>query len=606
MRHSQSQKPAARHHQKQNPKQNQRQGRYRKEAPAPARRASSASARKSKPAVDARRASAPANARTQAPSRAKAQPKPKYPSNVRTSSNRAKVQPKAIYPSNVRTKADSRASSKSSSSKKIVNIVAIIAAAAAVIVVMVLILTTVFSTVEMKPLAQPVEVVLTEPMKAAIDERPLSAPVDDEGHFTVAGVAPTEGEEAPALTKDTIPAITGLERVSESSDGIVLKWDDIPGVDGYHIYRQDLTAEDPSYRPFATIEKQGLDIRNLTTGCKYGFKIAPFIKSGGATYEGEAVEVSFSTIPASVENFRMTDATKTTTSMAWDKNDRADGYVLQRCESGKWSDYQTFGADTTEFTDEGLKPNKAYYYRLCSYREDSTGKLLGETAVIYTVAGLLGPEDDGSASKLGRVSLDYEESDYATGYKIYYSKDQEDWEELTDTDSTHYSTSRLENGETYYFRIYPYKEVDAYKITGTCTELDFVANTEIYDKEVGDTYVEVSLDDQHMWYIVDGDVYIDSDCVTGNYGSADTPKGYFEVNAKASPCTLKGDDYVSYVTYWMPFIGGGWGLHDATWRSSFGGSIYKGGGSHGCVNLPYDVAEKMYEVIEVGTPVIVY
>ena len=56
----------------------------------------------------------------------------------------------------------------------------------------------------------------------------------------------------------------------------------------------------------------------------------------------------------------------------------------------------------------------------------------------------------------------------------------------------------------------------------------------------------------------------------------------------------------------MPFIGGGWGLHDATWRSSFGGSIYKGGGSHGCVNLPYDVAEKMYQVIEVGTPVLVY
>ena len=56
----------------------------------------------------------------------------------------------------------------------------------------------------------------------------------------------------------------------------------------------------------------------------------------------------------------------------------------------------------------------------------------------------------------------------------------------------------------------------------------------------------------------------------------------------------------------MPFIGGGWGLHDADWRSSFGGSIYKGGGSHGCVNLPPDVAKKMYAQMEVGTPVIVY
>ena len=62
----------------------------------------------------------------------------------------------------------------------------------------------------------------------------------------------------------------------------------------------------------------------------------------------------------------------------------------------------------------------------------------------------------------------------------------------------------------------------------------------------------------------------------------------------------------SYVTYWMPFIGGGWGLHDADWRSSFGGSIYKGNGSHGCVNLPPSVAKKMYAKMEVGTPVIVY
>ena len=105
---------------------------------------------------------------------------------------------------------------------------------------------------------------------------------------------------------------------------------------------------------------------------------------------------------------------------------------------------------------------------------------------------------------------------------------------------------------------------------------------------------------------MDGDVYLESDCVTGNYGSADTPKGYFSVNAKVSPCTLKGDDYTSYVTYWMPFIGGGWGLHDADWRSSFGGSIYKGNGSHGCVNLPPSVAKKMYAKMEVGTPVIVY
>ena len=49
--------------------------------------------------------------------------------------------------------------------------------------------------------------------------------------------------------------------------------------------------------------------------------------------------------------------------------------------------------------------------------------------------------------------------------------------------------------------------------------------------------------------------------------------------------------------YWMPF-NGGIGLHDASWRSKFGGEIYKNSGSHGCVNLPRSVAETIYNNID--------
>ena len=55
----------------------------------------------------------------------------------------------------------------------------------------------------------------------------------------------------------------------------------------------------------------------------------------------------------------------------------------------------------------------------------------------------------------------------------------------------------------------------------------------------------------------------------------------------------------------MPF-NGGVGLHDASWRSSFGGSIYNGGGSHGCINLPYSAAQTIFGSISKGDPVIVY
>ena len=53
----------------------------------------------------------------------------------------------------------------------------------------------------------------------------------------------------------------------------------------------------------------------------------------------------------------------------------------------------------------------------------------------------------------------------------------------------------------------------------------------------------------------------------------------------------------------MAYSGNSYGIHDASWRNKFGGTIYKSNGSHGCVNVPTDVAAKLYQRIEVGTPV---
>ena len=62
-------------------------------------------------------------------------------------------------------------------------------------------------------------------------------------------------------------------------------------------------------------------------------------------------------------------------------------------------------------------------------------------------------------------------------------------------------------------------------------------------------------------------------------------------------------EYESPVKYWMPF-NGGIGLHDADWRSKFGGTIYQTNGSHGCINLPPKVAAQVYENAYKGIPII--
>lgn len=124
--------------------------------------------------------------------------------------------------------------------------------------------------------------------------------------------------------------------------------------------------------------------------------------------------------------------------------------------------------------------------------------------------------------------------------------------------------------------------------------------------DYGNTYVEINLTAQHLFFYKDGKLLTESDFVSGNVSKGwGTPGGAFPLTYKQRDATLTGEDYKTPVSYWMPF-NGGIGLHDANWRSSFGGSIYKTGGSHGCINLPPAVAKTIYENISAGMPVLCY
>lgn len=129
------------------------------------------------------------------------------------------------------------------------------------------------------------------------------------------------------------------------------------------------------------------------------------------------------------------------------------------------------------------------------------------------------------------------------------------------------------------------------------------------NSDLGDTYVEIDLGGQRVYMYVNGQEIVATDCVSGDMTKANraTPSGTYTLYYKESPSVLRGEnnEYESPVTFWMPF-NGGIGLHDASWRSSFGGSIFQNNGSHGCINLPYEAARIIYENVYDGIPIICY
>lgn len=121
------------------------------------------------------------------------------------------------------------------------------------------------------------------------------------------------------------------------------------------------------------------------------------------------------------------------------------------------------------------------------------------------------------------------------------------------------------------------------------------------------TYVDVDIEAQTVTYFENGVLKIQTPCVTGNVKAGrSTPTGTFTINQHQTNRYLIGPTWRSYVSYWMRFTYDGCGLHDASWRSNFGGEIYKTSGSHGCVNMPYDAAKALYDVTNIGTVVYVH
>ncbi|MBE5871123.1 MAG: hypothetical protein E7294_07685 [Lachnospiraceae bacterium] len=126
------------------------------------------------------------------------------------------------------------------------------------------------------------------------------------------------------------------------------------------------------------------------------------------------------------------------------------------------------------------------------------------------------------------------------------------------------------------------------------------------DDDIGDTYIEVDMSIQTLYYYQNGRMILQTPVVTGNTRlGRGTPEKVCYVYYKQRHRTLIGPDYRTPVSYWMA-VNGNIGIHDASWRGKFGGTIYKTNGSHGCINTPTKAVSVLYDLVEIGTPVIIF
>ena len=448
--------------------------------------------------------------------------------------------------------------------------------------------------------------VIVGTFSAAEDKSPVAASVPAPESKEAAMVAANQGEVLPVTV---VGNVKNIVKTSFETNLVTLTWDRVQGASGYYVYC--LNADGGKYTRVADVTSPTVTVKNLKHTTQYWFKVSAYLKVDGKKIEGQATQKKTATQPAKVTGLYASRAS-TLNEMKWNRNDRATGYKIYRAcykTDGSYKLYKTINNNkTTTFADTATEQGRAYYYKVVAYRNLYGGEYNSAGNVVRFVAGMCAPGFT-AVSRLSKVNLLWNHNAYAQGYDIFYSTNKSSgFTQLGTTKSNYYTTKNLTNNKTYYFRVRPYKYVGASntKVCGTYTTKACTVTSGAYSKSVGGSYVEISISAQHMWVYKNGNLVVSTDVVTGNNdGVHNTPKGFHRIYSRARNTTLTGPGYSSFVEYWMAFCGG-CGIHDASWRSSFGGNIYKGNGSHGCVNTPLDKVQVIYERTDFGTPVYVY
>ncbi len=462
----------------------------------------------------------------------------------------------------------------------------------------------------------------TEPSSADIEEptaqqseetaTPTVETVEGETEIPSADIKPTEEEEKPIIDSDKIDAVTNVRKVSATTDSLKIAWNRVEKADGYRVYFKN-NDTDEDFKLLLNTKGTQFTLKNLTHTTPYEFKITAFAVKFGRLYMSEAVLAKTGTNVAKIPQPTL-KRSSTLIEISWTKQDKADGYYIYRqhaATNGKLVLYKTIkGNSTTSFTDTNVDKGRAYNYQVRAYREMYKDIIYtGEGSTLRTLAGLSAPGLKTCTTQLRRVSFVWNKNTYAKGYDVMYSTSKTgNYTLIKSTSSNWLNTPRLTADKKYYFRIIPYCYVGDYKVYGTYLPVEKTVSAKAYGKTIGNTYIEISIKQQRMWYYIDGELYVETPVVTGNYYGYSTPTGAYNVWQRMSPATLVGPTWCVNVNYWLAFTYSGCGIHDSTWRpsSDYGGTTYIGNGSHGCVNTPYDKVKQIYSKAKIGTHVVVY
>lgn len=416
----------------------------------------------------------------------------------------------------------------------------------------------------------------------------------------------TVPETTTAPVKKTPADVTKLKVSDKKTTSLKVSWKKSDLATSYIVYRsKEQKSKMSSFKKYKTITSTSFKDTGLTQATVYKYKVVAYRNADGYVTSSSGKVVSTMTLPSPVQSFKGKPSSKQV-KLTWTKNSKANNYIIYRAteRNGKFGSFKkikTLSKKKNTFTNKKLASSKFYKFKIVVYRKKFGVKASSTGKVITVMTTLAKPTKLKSSEKSTSITLKWKKVTNANYYEVYQGKKL-----VKTTKDVTYTRTGLKKRHTYKFKV---RAVRKYK--GKTYKSGFAKITAATTiGGVKGTWVEISIKSQTLKMYVKNKLYVKTAVVTGNVGDRHTTKGRHKVIAKAKNKRLKGSyrgqSWDVRVNYWLQFTSDAQGIHDSTWRSAYGGNIYKTNGSHGCVNTPLKAMKKIYKKAYVGMPVIVY
>ena len=255
-----------------------------------------------------------------------------------------------------------------------------------------------------------------------------------------------------------LPSVSGLKATSRTDKSITLGWNRNANATGYVIeyYNGAKWVKKSTVTKNTTVK---YTVSSLKPGTVNKFRIRAYKATNYSAYS----YITVNTLPSAVSGFKTVSKTSSTSTLSWNKNTSADGYIIERYIVNRWIQTQkVVGSGNVSTTIKSLTAGSTNKLRIRAYKtinkktEYSSYTYLNVKTKPARMTGLKAKSKTNNT-----VTLQWNKN--ATADSVFIEKyDGKKWVQVkryTSNKSTTYTIKGLKARTTYKFRMRAYKTI---------------------------------------------------------------------------------------------------------------------------------------------------